>query len=162
VIIYNHQKKGEQKMKTLVFDMDGTIADLYGVKGWLKMLRAEDPTPYEKARPMYDMVILTAILWVLKNDGWRIAVTSWLAKDSSPEYDAKVRQAKRNWLNRYDFPYDEIHLVKYGTTKADCTRKHGGIQILVDDNEKVRNGWHLGDTINANENIIPILSSLIA
>ena len=30
-------------MKTLVFDMDGTIADLYGVKGWLKMLRAEDP-----------------------------------------------------------------------------------------------------------------------
>jgi len=149
-------------MKTLVFDMDGTIADLYGVKGWLKMLRAEDPTPYEKAKPMYDMVILTAILWVLKNDGWRIAVTSWLAKDSSPEYDAKVRQAKRNWLNRYDFPYDEIHLVKYGTTKADCTRKHGGIQILVDDNEKVRNGWHLGDTINANENIIPILSSLIA
>jgi len=149
-------------MKTLVFDMDGTIADLYGVKGWLKMLRAEDPTPYEKAKPMYDMVILTAILWVLKNDGWRIAVTSWLAKDSSPEYDAKVRQAKRNWLNRYDFPYDEIHLVKYGTTKADCTRKHEGIQILVDDNEKVRNGWHLGDTINANENIIPILSSLIA
>lgn len=149
-------------MKTLVFDMDGTIADLYGVKGWLKMLRAEDPTPYEKAKPMYDMVVLTAILWVLKNDGWRIAVTSWLAKDSSPEYDAKVRQAKRNWLNRYDFPYDEIHLVKYGTTKADCTRKHGGIQILVDDNEKVRNGWHLGDTINANENIIPILSSLIA
>lgn len=149
-------------MKTLVFDMDGTIADLYGVKGWLKMLRAEDPTPYEKAKPMYDMVILTAILWVLKNDGWRIAVTSWLAKDSSPEYDAKVRQAKRNWLNRYDFPYDEIHFVKYGTTKADCTRKHGGIQILVDDNEKVRNGWHLGDTINANENIIPILSSLIA
>lgn len=149
-------------MKTLVFDMDGTIADLYGVKGWLKMLRAEDPTPYEKAKPMYDMVILTAILWVLKNDGWRIAVTSWLAKDSSPEYDAKVRQAKRNWLNRYDFPYDEIHLVKYGTTKADCTRKHGGIQILVDDNEKVRNGWHLGNTINANENIIPILSSLIA
>lgn len=149
-------------MKTLVFDMDGTIADLYGVKGWLKMLRAEDPTPYEKAKPMYDMVILTAILWVLKNDGWRIAVTSWLAKDSTSEYDAKVRQAKKNWLDRYDFPYDEIHLVKYGTTKANCTRKHGGVQILVDDNEKVRNGWQLGDTINANENIIPILSGLIA
>jgi len=149
-------------MKTLVFDMDGTIADLYGVKGWLKMLRAEDPTPYEKAKPMYDMVLLTAILWVLKNDGWRIAVTSWLAKDSTPAYDAKVRQAKKNWLDRYDFPYDEIHLVKYGTTKANCTRKHGGIQILVDDNEKVRNGWHLGDTINANENILPILSGLIA
>ncbi len=149
-------------MKTLVFDMDGTLADTYGVKGWLKMLRAEDSTPYIKAKPLYDMVLLTAILWVLKNDGWRIAVTSWLAKDSTPAYDAKVRQAKKSWLDRYDFPYDEIHLVKYGTTKANCTRKHGGIQILVDDNEKVRNGWHLGDTINANENIIPILSGLIA
>lgn len=149
-------------MKTLVFDMDGTIADLYGVKGWLKMLRAEDPTPYEKAKPLYDMVLLTAILWVLKNDGWWIAVTSWLAKDSTSEYDAKVRQAKKDWLDRYGFPYDELHFVKYGTTKANCTRKHGGFQILVDDNEKVRNGWHLGDTINANENIIPILSGLIA
>ena len=32
--------------------------------------------------------------------------------------------------------------------------KKGGYQVLVDDNEQVRNGWHLGSTINANENII--------
>lgn len=149
-------------MKTLVFDMDGTLADTYGVDGWLKMLRAEDPTPYIKAEPLYDMVLLTAILWVLKNDGWRIAVTSWLAKESSPEYDAEVRQAKIDWLRRYDFPYDEIHLVKYGTTKANCTRKLGGFQILIDDNENVRKGWTLGDAIDANQNIIPFLSGLIA
>lgn len=148
-------------MKTIVFDMDGTIADTYGVDGWLKMLRAENPTPFIKAKPIYDMTVLTAILWVLKNDGWRIAITSWLAKGSTPEYDAKVRQAKIDWLRRYDFPYDEIHIVKYGTTKADCTRKLGGFQILIDDNEKVRQGWTLGDAIDANKNIIPFLSSLI-
>ena len=149
-------------MKTLVFDMDGTLADTYGVDGWLKMLRAEDPTPYIKAKPLYDMVLLTAILWVLKNDGWRIAITSWLSKGSTPEYDAEVRQAKIDWLRRYDFPYDEIHLVKYGTTKANCTRKLGGFQILIDDNENVRKGWTLGDAIDANQNIIPFLSGLIA
>lgn len=149
-------------MKTLVFDMDGTLADTYGIDGWLEKLRAEDPTPYIKAKPLYDMVLLTAILWVLKNDGWRIAVTSWLAKDSTPEYDAEVRQAKIDWLRRYDFPYDEIHLVKYGTTKANCTRKLGGFQILIDDNEAVRKGWTLGDAIDANQNIIPFLSNLIA
>ena len=33
--------------KVIVFDMDGTIADLYGVSGWLEMLRAENPKPYK-------------------------------------------------------------------------------------------------------------------
>ena len=147
--------------KTLVFDMDGTIANLYGVENWLEMLRAEDPTPYIVAQPMYDMDALKVILEMLKLQGWTIAVTSWLSMGSTREYDKLVRQAKREWLERYDFPFDEIHLVAYGTTKANCTRKNGGYQILVDDNEKVRNGWNLGGTINANENILEKLVDLL-
>lgn len=147
--------------KTLVFDMDGTIANLYGVKNWLKMLRAEDPTPYIVAEPMYDMDILKEVLEMLKAQGWIIAVTSWLSMDSTKEYDKLVRKAKREWLERYDFPFDEIHLVAYGTTKANCTRKNGGYQILVDDNEQVRNGWNLGGTINAKENILEKLVDLL-
>ena len=148
--------------KTLVFDMDGTIADFYGVNGWLDMLHAENPLPYRIARPLYNMVLLNEILNLLKNDGWRIVVTTWLAKDATKAYNEKVRTAKLEWLDRYNFPYDEIHLVKYGTTKANCTRKHGGFQILVDDNAKVRQGWKLGDVIDANENIIPHLQRLVA
>ena len=140
--------------KVLVFDMDGTIADLYGVEGWLADLRNSNPRPYIVARPLYNMDNLKQILLRLKKRGWRIVVTTWLSKDSTKEYDELVREAKLGWLAEYEFPYDEIHLVKYGTTKANCTRKHGGFQILIDDNEKVRNGWHLGATIDANENII--------
>ena len=147
--------------RTLVFDMDGTIANLYGVENWLEMLRAEDPTPYIVAQPMYDMDALKVILEMLKLQGWTIAVTSWLSMGSTREYDKLVRKAKREWLERYDFPFDEIHLVAYGTTKANCTRKNGGYQILVDDNEKVRNGWNLGGTINANENILEKLVELL-
>lgn len=147
--------------KTLVFDMDGTIADLYGVDGWLEMLRNEDPTPYAIAKPLYDMDTLNLLVEVLKAEGWRIVVTTWLAKESSSLYDELVRNAKIKWLEKVGFPYDEIHLVKYGTTKANCTRKHGGFQILVDDNEKIRKGWTLGDVINANENIIDKLVDLI-
>lgn len=147
--------------KALVFDMDGTIADLYGVNGWLKCLRSGDESPYKQAQPLYDMAVLTGVLNLLKACGWKIIITSWLSKDSTKEYNKKVRSAKKEWLAKYDFPYDEIHLVKYGTTKADCTRKKGGYQILVDDNGKVRNGWHLGDTINANENIMKDLISLL-
>lgn len=147
--------------KILVFDMDGTIADFYGVNGWLEYLNENNPTPYIIAEPLYDMVVLTSVLNILKTKGWKIVVTSWLSKDSTKEFDREVRQAKREWLKEYNFPFDEIHLVKYGTTKANCTRKLGGYQILVDDNEQVRNGWNLGATINANENILDKLIDLL-
>jgi hypothetical protein len=88
-------------------------------------------------------------------------VTSWLSKESTKDYDREVRKAKREWLEKYNFPFDEIHLVKYGTTKANCTRALGGYQVLVDDNEAVRKGWTLGHTINANNNIIEELLSLL-
>lgn len=146
--------------KALVFDMDGTIADLYNVPNWLEMLRAENETPYEVARPMYNMITLADMLETLKEKGWKIIITSWLSKNSSREYDKKVRKAKKTWLDTHSFPYDELHFVKYGTTKADCTRKHGGRQILIDDNEKVRRGWTLGETVDATKNILDTLANL--
>lgn len=164
--MYNKDKirKGKVKTmlnKTLVFDMDGTIANLYGVNGWLEMLRAEDPTPYIIAEPIYNVNILNFILNQLKADGWKIVVTTWLAKGSTRHYDVLVREAKLEWLETHNFPFDEVHMVKYGTTKANCTRKLGGFQILVDDNETVRKGWTLGATIDANENILEILEKLL-
>lgn len=148
--------------KTLVFDMDGTIADLYGVENWLDKLLAEDASPYTEARAFYTDEVLNSMLDTLKACGWRIVVTTWLCKGSSKTYDKMVREAKLEWLDRHNFPYDEIHLVKYGTTKANCTRRHGGYQILVDDNEAVRKGWTLGDTIDANENILVALARIVA
>lgn len=147
--------------KTLVFDMDGTIANLYKVENWLEDLRSYNPRPYIVAEPMYDMMELAELLNELKEIGYRIAVTSWLSKESTKAYDELVRQAKKDWLAKYNFPYDEIHLVAYGTTKANCTRKNGGFQILVDDNAKVRKGWTLGNTIDANENILEELKKLL-
>ena len=149
------------EIKVLVFDMDGTIADLYGVNGWLEDLRNENARPYLMAKPMYDTDILNEILGMLKAQGWKVVVTTWLAKDSTEYYKNLVRKAKLQWLAENNFPFDEIHLVQYGTTKANCTRKLGGYQILIDDNEQVRNGWHLGDTINANENILEKLVDLL-
>ena len=165
VIISYKIKQGKKEVKimtrTLVFDMDGTIANFYGVDGWLSDLQASNPRPYIIAEPMYDTDVLNTILKLLKTQGWKIVVTSWLAKGSDKVFDEMTRQAKREWLARYDFPFDEIHLIKYGTTKANCTRKIGGYQILVDDNEQVRKGWNLGDTINANENILEKLCDLL-
>lgn len=147
--------------KTIVFDLDGTIVDFYGVDGWLNDIRNENTRPYDIAEPLYDMEVLNAILITLKSQGWRIAITTWLAMNSSVEFENRIRNAKLDWLAKYNFPYDEIHLIRYGRTKADATRHLSGYQILVDDNAKIRQGWSLGSTIDANENILGALVALL-
>lgn len=147
-------------MKMLVFDMDGTIADLYGVDGWLEDLKTGKTRPYEIAKPLYNMDELNETLHRLQELGWQIVITTWLAMNATKEYNKAVSKAKKEWLAKYNFPYDEIHCVKYGTTKANCTRKKGGFQILLDDNKKVRDGWTLGTTVNAKYNIMNFLKAL--
>ena len=148
-------------MKYLVFDMDGTIADLYGVENWLDDLRNYRATPYENARPMWNMKKLENALKKAQINGYKIAVVSWLSKESTKEYDEKVREAKRKWLAQNNFPADEIHLVKYGTTKANVIRKKTDSAILFDDNGQIRKGWHLGTAVNPlDTDIIKYLNAL--
>lgn len=128
-------------MATFIFDMDGTIADLYHVENWLAKLRAYDATPYEDAAPMWDMDKLGGILDTLREMGHKVVVVSWLSKDSTLEYNRAVRAAKRAWLKRFDFPVDEIHLVKYGTPKSKYM-KPGTINIFFDDSEDVAKEVH--------------------
>ena len=80
------------------FDMDGTIANLYGVDGWLEMLTANDPTPYAIAKPLVNLSRLARYLNKIQKMGIEIGVISWLAKNSNAEYDTAVTEAKMNWL----------------------------------------------------------------
>ena len=83
-------------MKMLVFDMDGTIADFYGVDGWLDAILARDTKPYRDAKPIYDMDVLNTVLEALKDLGWTVAVTSWLAKNSTEKYDKAVKADRKS------------------------------------------------------------------
>lgn len=145
--------------KILVFDMDGTIADLYGVENWLSMLRTENPFPYEAAKPLYNMVWLASILKALKGKGWKIAVTTWGAKNASSNYNSIVAKIKKEWLERYDFPFDYFFFQSYGTAKNKATKKFRGRQILIDDNKDIRNAW-TGETIDATKDILMELQKL--
>ena len=153
------------KVRMIVWDMDGTIADLYGVDGWLEMLRAENPLPYEMAEPMWDMERLVNIIRGLQDFGIEQRVVSWLSMNSSEQYKREVRQTKREWLDEFDFPYDHFHGVQYGATKADSVRKYlaeDETAILIDDSFKVREGWHLGETVDPTEvDIIDFLGTLL-
>lgn len=149
-------------MKSINFDLDGSVAALYSVPHWLDKIHTEDPSPYLDAEPMWDMEKLAEVLKLLQSAGWEINVITWLAKNSSEDYKDAVREAKLAWLDKWGFVYDHFHGVQYGATKADSVRKRTDYGILIDDNEKVRNGWSLGATIDPTQvDIIEALTSLL-
>ena len=145
-------------MRTIFFDMDGTIADLYGVENWLDMLIAKDALPYEVAKPLVRLSALARVLNRLQREGYRVGVISWLAKNSTAEYDKAVTEAKLEWLGKHlaSVAFDEINIVKYGTPKQ--TFAHTEQDILFDDEEKNRKDW-TGEAFGV-ENIIEILKGL--
>lgn len=126
---------------TIFFDMDGTIADLYGVENWLDYLIASDALPYEIAKPLIRLNALARILNRLQKQGYKVGVISWLAKNSNTDYDEKVTKAKKEWLKKHlaSVNFDEIHIVKYGTPKQTFAKTEN--DILFDDEEKNRNDW---------------------
>lgn len=152
------------RIKMICFDMDGTIANLYGIQGWKDHLNNENPLPYTNARPMWNMKKLNRILFKLQSRGIEIRIVTWLSKDSTEQFKETTRKAKIEWLKKYRFPYDHFHGVQYGTTKADCVRKYlkeNESAILIDDNDRVRLGWTLGETINpTTTNIIKALKKI--
>ena len=129
-------------MKKIWFDMDGTIADLYGVENWLPMLRNSNPTPYAAAAPLLRLTTLARVLHKVQQAGYEIGVISWLSKNSTPEYDEKVTAAKMWWLEKHlkSVRWDHIHIVPYGTSKINIC----GGGILFDDEEPNRNEWGEG------------------
>lgn len=150
--------------KVIYFDMDGTIANLYAVDGWLDMLRNFEAYPYLEAAPMCDMFRLVKILNALKAEGYTIGVITWLSKESNRQYDREVRETKRLWLQAHGLwaCMDEVHMVKYGTPKHRVAKiRHG---ILIDDNSDVREAWenYGGETINpVEEDLIEALARLV-
>lgn len=142
--------------KAIWFDMDGTIADLYGDPNWLAKLRAHNPEPYANARPLVNMQVLARRLNKLQKQGWKICVVSWLSKEPNPTYDRLVTEAKRAWLKKHlaSVKFDQIDIIAYGTPKGE-----GRNGILFDDERQNREQW--GEGAHDVDNIIEVLRGLV-
>ena len=127
---------------TINFDMDGTIADLYGVPNWLEMLIAHDETPYAIAEPLLRLNLLARRLNTLQRNGYNIAIISWLSKSGNADYNEKVTNAKLEWLARHlpSVHWDNINIVEYGTPKENFCETP--FDILFDDEERNRENWN--------------------
>lgn len=141
------------------FDMDGTIVDLYGVNNWLEMLIAEDETPYAIAKPIVNLSLLARLLNKVQRNGYEICVVTALAKNSTADYDEKVRNAKIKWLARHlkSVHFNEIKFVPYWYTKNNVNE---GNDWLFDDEERHLSAW-TGTAYPANT-MIEVLKALAA
>lgn len=139
--------------KMIVFDMDGTIADLFGIENWLQILKSGDTSPYRNAAPLVDMEKLRETCNALKGQGWEIRVCSaLLGGNPSPEYKKEIRNAKREWLEKYNFPADKVHFVKFHGNKSQCIGRYKPTNaILIDDSSENIRQWKHGETVNPRE-----------
>jgi len=143
----------------ICFDMDGTIANLYGIENWLDYLIAKDSYPYENAKVMLNMNTLAKYLNRLQKKGFEIGIISWLSKTTDSDYDKKVTLAKEKWLKKHlkSVNFDFVEIVSYGYAKENfCSSKK---DILFDDEERNRNNW-TGKAFNEKE-ILTVLKNLL-
>ena len=142
----------------ICFDMDGTIANLYGVENWLSDLDNENTRPYEEAKVLLNMNSLAKRLNRLQAKGHKIVIISWLSKFGSDDYNEAVTEAKKAWLKKHlgSVKFDEMNIVKYGTPKSlFCSSAD---DVLFDDEKPNRENW-LGRAYDVN-NILETLAAL--
>ena len=139
------------------FDMDGTIADLYGVENWLDYLMASDTTPYLAAKPLVNLSILARYLKRAQKVGHEIGIISWTSKGGTDLYNGEVALAKMVWLYKHlpSVTWDNIKIVAYGTNKYEAC----GDGILFDDEAHNREAWK--DEAYTPEKILEVLKKVL-
>lgn len=141
--------------KAINFDMDGTLCDFYGVENWLEYLINRDATPYAVAKPLLNLSALARKLNALQRAGYEINIISWLAKNSTEEFDKIVTETKKKWLKKHlpSVNWNKITIVAYGVDKSTL-----GNGILFDDEEPNRKMW--GEGAYDVHNILEILKEI--
>jgi len=127
--------------KTVYLDMDGTIANLYGIENWLPRLRAEDKTIFLECEPM---ISEKELLNKFPTENFEMKILSMTPLNATENYCLDVINQKNEWLNKY-FPSITKRIYKpYGHNK---NLKNSENAILIDDSEPIRKSWR-GIAIN--------------
>lgn len=128
-------------LPTIALDMDGTIADCYGVNGWLDKLQARDASPYFDAGAIGDADYLNALIELYKAAGGHVCVVSWTAKGDIPHsYYTATQAAKMLWLRDNLPAIDDVRIVEWGTPKY-LVVKDVRNTVLFDDEQQNRDAF---------------------
>lgn len=150
--------------RKILFDLDGTVADLYGTDNWLDLLLSETKGLFRNLKVMHDKSRLNAIVDKLLENGDTVEVVTWTPKNVSREYINIVEQEKIEWVNEHLPQIEKIHCLDYGTPKQKANFKKVKNLILVDDNIEVNQMWDTPKqrkSILADKNLLDNLQALL-
>lgn len=150
--------------KVIMFDMDGTVYDLYGVPNWLEKLENSDVSAYCDGAPLVNLRELEKVCRALIKNGYEIGVITWLSKNGSPRFNRNTALTKKMWVEN-NMPYvTKFTAQTYGTPKQKALNRSVKKAILVDDNNEVRKMWDTPKqrkSIDAKGDIIKALWELL-
>lgn len=128
-------------MRTIVFDMDGTIANLYGVEGWLDDLINSNVRPFAIAKPLVNLSALARQINKMQKIGYVFNIISWTSKNGTTEYNRAVAETKLKWLAKHlpSVKWNNIFIIPYSTPKHEISSG-----ILFDDEIDNRTAWGVG------------------
>lgn len=125
----------KRNRQVVYLDMDGTIADLYGQRDWLKALRTEQTGLFLACEPF---LAQEELLQYFPVEEYELRICSMTPKDASCEYCQQVIQEKNDWLDKY-FPVITHRVyMKYGHNK---NLRNSYNHMLIDDNELIRQSY---------------------
>ena len=84
----------------ILFDLDGTLGNLYGRRDWLEKLTNEEPI-YEELEPLVDMEELNIIANKLITVGVQFGVVTWLSNGASEIYELITSMEKYRWCKKH-------------------------------------------------------------
>lgn len=126
--------------KTIYFDLDGTIFDLYNEEDWLNKLLTETKGLFQNLKTMFPKNEIHKVFNLLKENGYNLEVITWTPKNVSQEYIKIVEKEKEISLKEFH-QISKIHCLAYGTPKQKAPIKKSKEMILVDDNLEVAEMW---------------------
>lgn len=137
--------------RTIWFDMDGTLYDLYKIPDWLTRLENHHWAVFNfPGFERSNICRIRAAIQALKKAGWTVGIITWAPKGIQwwDEMLAEVECIKGEWVDKNipELADDDTTFacIPYGESKAQFlldAEAAGDINYLVDDNKEVRRDW---------------------
>ena len=143
--LLNWKKLEKLKMKLnkshIIFDLDGTLYNLYGIDNWLKKVESGDPSVFTEGETLVNTEALNKKIEVFKKMGCTFSVVTWLPMGATDKYKKECYSRKMNWCRENLPTISEVNIIDYGIGKH-LYRKKDKFNYLIDDNLEINDKFN--------------------